>query len=58
MQQVKFGSILLMAVLVVSLLTTASVWAEEKPEYGGILKVAIAGDPPSLDMHQKAHLRY
>ena len=28
--------------------------AEEKPRYGGILKVALAGDPPSLDMHQES----
>ncbi len=27
--------------------------ADEKPQYGGIMKVAIAGDPPSLDMHQE-----
>jgi peptide/nickel transport system substrate-binding protein len=27
--------------------------AEEKPQYGGVLRVAIAGDPPSLDMHQE-----
>jgi peptide/nickel transport system substrate-binding protein len=27
--------------------------AEEKPHYGGVLRVAIAGDPPSLDMHQE-----
>lgn len=27
--------------------------AEEKPQYGGMLRVAIAGDPPSLDMHQE-----
>ncbi len=27
--------------------------AEEKPQYGGVLRVATAGDPPSLDMHQE-----
>jgi peptide/nickel transport system substrate-binding protein len=27
--------------------------AAETPSYGGILRVAIAGDPPSLDMHQE-----
>ncbi|MCZ6873059.1 MAG: ABC transporter substrate-binding protein, partial [bacterium] len=27
--------------------------AEEKPVYGGVMKVAIAGDPPSLDMHRE-----
>ena len=27
--------------------------AEEKPRYGGVMLVAIQGDPPSLDMHQE-----
>jgi peptide/nickel transport system substrate-binding protein len=27
--------------------------AEEKPRYGGILRVAIAAEPPSLDPHQE-----
>ena len=31
----------------------ALVMAEETPQYGGMLRVAIAGDPPSLDMHQE-----
>jgi ABC-type transport system substrate-binding protein len=25
----------------------------ERPRYGGMLRVALAGDPPSLDMHQE-----
>jgi peptide/nickel transport system substrate-binding protein len=28
--------------------------AEEKPQRGGHLNVALAGDPPSLDMHQES----
>ncbi len=28
-------------------------WADEKPVYGGVMRVAIQGDPPSLDMHQE-----
>src|SRR4029453_6453755 len=27
--------------------------AEDKPRRGGMLRVALAGDPPSLDMHQE-----
>lgn len=27
--------------------------ADEKPRYGGVMRVAIQGDPPSLDMHQE-----
>jgi peptide/nickel transport system substrate-binding protein len=30
-----------------------SVAAEETPRHGGALRVALAGDPPSLDMHQE-----
>lgn len=28
--------------------------ADEEPQYGGVMKVAIQGDPPSLDMHQES----
>lgn len=47
------------AVLVLSVTMMLGVWmtldarAEEKPRYGGIMRVAIEGDPPSLDMHQE-----
>lgn len=53
MRPVQCGVMLLTAVIVCGLLTASSVWAEEKPVYGGIMKVAIQGDPPSLDMHQE-----
>jgi len=49
----------LAAVLVLSGAMMLEVWmtpdarAEEKPRYGGIMRVAIEGDPPSLDMHQE-----
>jgi peptide/nickel transport system substrate-binding protein len=42
-----------------SVITLLGLWAaplavaQEKPHYGGILNVAQAGDPPSLDMHQE-----
>ncbi|MDH3598237.1 MAG: ABC transporter substrate-binding protein [Candidatus Tectomicrobia bacterium] len=32
---------------------SAALAADDKPVYGGIMKIAIAGDPPSLDMHQE-----
>jgi peptide/nickel transport system substrate-binding protein len=28
--------------------------AQDTPQRGGILKVALSGDPPSLDMHQES----
>ena len=44
---------MLSVVLVVGLWAAPAALAEEKPRRGGILKVALAGDPPSLDMHQE-----
>jgi peptide/nickel transport system substrate-binding protein len=47
------------SMLVLSLVVLMGLWivplalAEEKPQSGGILEVAQAGDPPSLDMHQE-----
>jgi peptide/nickel transport system substrate-binding protein len=45
---------LLFVVMLVGLWAAPAALAEEKPEYGGVLRVAIAGDPPSLDMHQES----
>lgn len=39
-------------VLYLTLLATGAV-AEEAPRYGGVLRVAIAAEPPSLDPHQE-----
>jgi peptide/nickel transport system substrate-binding protein len=44
---------LLSVVMLVGLWAAPTALAEEKPRYGGVLRVAIAGDPPSLDMHQE-----
>ena len=44
---------ILSAVILLVLWAVPSALAEETPRYGGILKVAIAGDPPSLDIHQE-----
>jgi peptide/nickel transport system substrate-binding protein len=45
--------LLLFLVVLVGLWAAPSVLAEEKPRSGGVLRVALAGDPPSLDMHQE-----
>jgi peptide/nickel transport system substrate-binding protein len=39
--------------MLISMGLVAPALAEEKPQYGGVMKVALAGDPPSLDMHQE-----
>ena len=44
---------LLSVVMLVGLWAAPAALAEEKPRHGGVLRVAIAGDPPSLDMHQE-----
>jgi uncharacterized protein involved in exopolysaccharide biosynthesis len=36
-------------VLLISIGLAVPVLAEEKPQYGGIMKVSLSGDPPSLD---------
>ncbi|MEE9147602.1 MAG: ABC transporter substrate-binding protein [Candidatus Tectomicrobia bacterium] len=52
MRGFKIGVLGLTIGLLVSL-GALPAWAAEKPVYGGVMKVAIAGDPPSLDMHQE-----
>lgn len=44
---------LLALVLCVGLWSVPPAETADKPEYGGTLRVALAGDPPSLDMHQE-----
>src|SRR5438093_4109798 len=53
MRVLKIGGLLLAIVLLAGLWAAPSSLAEEKPRRGGILRVALAGDPPSLDMHQE-----
>jgi peptide/nickel transport system substrate-binding protein len=53
MRGFKFGVWLLSVVMVVGVWAAPLALAEEKPRQGGVLRVALAGDPPSLDMHQE-----
>ncbi len=53
MRGLKIGGVLLAIVMFAGLWAAPSSLAEEKPRRGGILRVALAGDPPSLDMHQE-----
>lgn len=53
MRGCKVGMLLLFLVVLVGLWVAPSALAEEKPRSGGVLRVALAGDPPSLDMHQE-----
>ena len=50
----KMLGLMLSVVLVVGLWAVPAALAEEKPQKGGVLRVALAGDPPSLDMHQES----
>jgi peptide/nickel transport system substrate-binding protein len=54
MRGFKMGVLGLSVVLLIGLWAASSALAEEQPRYGGILNVALAGDPPSLDMHQES----
>src|SRR5262245_12582225 len=53
MQSFKIGALWLALVLLVGLWTGPMAVGQEKPRSGGVLRVALAGDPPSLDMHQE-----
>lgn len=53
MRRFKTGVVFLAMMVVLGLWGTHSVAAADEPQYGGTLRVAIAGDPPSLDMHQE-----
>ena len=54
MERCKVIGLMLSVVLVVGLWTAPVALAQEKPQKGGVLRVALAGDPPSLDMHQES----
>ena len=53
MKHGKMSVLMLSVVMLVGLWTVPDALAEEKPQQGGTLRVALAGDPPSLDMHQE-----
>ncbi len=53
MRGFKVGVLFLSAMLLLGLWVAPMGFAEEQPRRGGILQVALAGDPPSLDMHQE-----
>jgi hypothetical protein len=54
MHGVKVRIALLCLVTLIGLWTAPIALAAEQPRPGGILQVALAGDPPSLDMHQES----
>jgi peptide/nickel transport system substrate-binding protein len=49
----KTSVVFLSVVMLLAAWVVSSMAADEKPQYGGIMRVAIQGDPPSLDMHQE-----
>ncbi len=53
MKGFKLSVFLIGVVMLMGLWAVPSALAEDQPRYGGILRVALAGDPPSLDMHQE-----
>ena len=54
MRTLKLAAVLVLSVaMMLGVSMTPDARAEEKPRYGGIMRVAIEGDPPSLDMHQE-----
>jgi peptide/nickel transport system substrate-binding protein len=53
MRGLKIGGFLLSIVVLAVLWAAPAALAEDTPRRGGVLRVALAGDPPSLDMHQE-----
>ena len=53
MRSFKVGVILLSVVMLMSLWAAPLAVAQEQPRRGGVLRVALAADPPSLDAHQE-----
>ncbi|MGH8057892.1 MAG: ABC transporter substrate-binding protein [Candidatus Entotheonellia bacterium] len=54
MRDCKMGVFFLTVMLSIGLWSAPWALAEETPRRGGILQVAVVGDPPSLDMHQES----
>jgi hypothetical protein len=53
MQRAVLGVLCFCAAMFIALAGVPSGLAADQGQYGGTLRVAIAGDPPSLDMHQE-----
>ena len=53
MRSFKIGVLLLSVVMLAGLWATPLATAQEPPRRGGVLRVALAADPPSLDAHQE-----
>ena len=54
MKAFKIGVLLLSITTLIGLWAAPIALAQEKPQRGGHLNVALAGDPPSLDAHQES----
>ena len=54
MRRGKLGLSVLSMIILVALAIAPMALASDEPQRGGVMKVAIQGDPPSLDMHQES----
>jgi peptide/nickel transport system substrate-binding protein len=53
MRWFKVGAFVLSVVLLMGLWAAPLAMAQEQPRRGGVLQIALAADPPSLDAHQE-----
>src|SRR5262245_64508022 len=53
MRSLKISVLFLSVVTIVGLCAMPLTLAQEQPRRGGVLRVALAADPPSLDAHQE-----
>jgi len=54
MRRLNWTALAASASLLVGLALAPTAGLAEEPQRGGILKVSLSGDPPSLDMHQES----
>jgi len=54
MRQCKVRVSLFSLIIVLGFWAATAAFGEEPPHYGGVLRVALPADPPSLDMHQES----
>ena len=53
MRHSKISGLMLSVLLIIGLWADGAALADEKPRRGGIMNVALAANPPSLDVHQE-----
>ncbi|PON18687.1 hypothetical protein C2W62_06585 [Candidatus Entotheonella serta] len=57
MRRLNWTALIASVIMLLGLMLVPMAAMADEPQRGGQLRVAIAGDPPSLDMHQEQTFR-